>query len=54
MMADRERLRYEALGRSIEKMPSRASFLDVGCGVGAITEYLPTLDYLGISLLNLW
>ena len=45
-----ERPRYQAIGQIVSSLPAHSSLLDVGCGVGTMTDYLPTLDYTGIDI----
>lgn len=44
-----EQARYQAIGQIVSALPSHSSLLDVGCGIGTVADYLPTLDYTGID-----
>lgn len=50
MERDCERERYQAIGQIVATLPAHSSLLDVGCGVGTMADYLPTLDYTGVDI----
>jgi SAM-dependent methyltransferase len=45
-----ERARYQAIGQLVAALPAHSSLLDVGCGIGTLSDYLPALDYTGIDV----